>query len=313
MNHRLMKKYKKRISIFAVMMSVIMFALAGQNVSAATGNVYTCKITASYQHPVTGKIEDSGGSQSKATGQGMVEGSVFSRGLMEVTQSGETYLTFRMSLIDYTSKHSFSVQKRGASGWSNASVVQTASGKDNNGKTADLRMKIPSKDCIIRCSMYVNSMGRNVIFYFYPSSVIEGNSVGMKALIVTEQSSQTSSTQTDQAAQTGTNKTTANETTAGNEAAQQQQTATTASSADEALNDAQGLSLSTAPKTTSKKDTSNGNEKSTGTWILILTVSMTLSGLILLGVAAAIVYYYRKNWERWGADKDEYDEFYNEK
>lgn len=161
--------------------------------------------------------------------------------------------------------------------------------------------------------MYVNPMGRNVIFYFYPSSVTEGNSVGMKALIVTEQSSQTSSTQTDQAAQTGTNKTTANETTAGNEAAQQQQTATTASSADEALNDAQGLSLSTAPKTTSKKDTSNGNEKSTGTWILILTVSMTLSGLILLGVAAAIVYYYRKNWERWGADKDEYDEFYNEK
>ena len=308
MNHRQRKKYKKKISIFAAMMTAILFVWAGQNVSAATGNVYTCKITASYQHPVTGKIEDSGGSQSKATGQGMVEGSVFSRGLMEVTQSGETYLTFRMSLIDYTSKHSFSVQKRGASGWSNASVVQTASGKDNNGKTADLRMKIPSKDCIIRCSMYVNPMGRNVIFYFYPSSVTEGNSVGMKALIVTEQSSQTSSTQTDQATQTGTN-----ETTAGNEAAQQQQTATTASSADEALNDTQGLSLSTAPKTTSKKNTSKGNEKSTGTWILIFTVSMTLSGLILLGVVAVIVYYYRKNWDRWGADKDEYDEFYNEK
>ena len=312
MNHRQSKKHKKRISIFAIMMSMIMFVLAGQNVSAATGNVYTCKITASYQHPVTGKIEDSGGSQSKATGQGMVEGSVFSRGLMEVTQGGEIYLTFRMSLIDYTSKHSFSVQKRGTSGWSNASVVQTASGKDNNGKTADLRMKIPAKDCIIRCSMYVNPMGRNVIFYFYPSSVTEGNSVGMKALIVTEQSSQANSTQTNQTAQTGTNETAANETTAGNEAAQQQQT-TTASSADEAIDDAQGLSLSTAPKTTSKKNTSKGNEKSTGTWILILTVSMTLSGLILLGVAAAIVYYYRKNWDRWGSDKDEYDEFYNEK
>ena len=185
MNHRQVKKYKKRISIFVVMMTIILFVLTGQNVSAATGNVYTCKITASYQHPVTGKIEDSGGSQSKATGQGMVEGSVFSRGLMEVTQSGETYLTFRMSLIDYTSKHSFSIQKRGASLWSKASVVQTASGKDNNGKTADLRMKIPSKECIIRCSMYVNPMGRNVIFYFYPSSVTEGNSVGMKTLIIT--------------------------------------------------------------------------------------------------------------------------------
>lgn len=70
MNHRLMKKYKKRISIFAVMMSVIMFALAGQNVSAATGNVYTCKITASYQHPVTGKIEDSGGKSVKGNRSG---------------------------------------------------------------------------------------------------------------------------------------------------------------------------------------------------------------------------------------------------
>lgn len=313
MNHRQVKKYKKRISIFVVIMTIILFVLTGQSVSAATGNVYTCKITTSYQHPVTGKIEDSGGSQSKATGQGMVEGSVFSRGLMEVTQSGETYLTFRMSLIDYTSKHSFSIQKRGASLWSKASVVQTASGKDNNGKTADLRMKIPSKECIIRCSMYVNPMGRNVIFYFYPSSVTEGNSVGMKTLIITEQSSQANSAQTNSTAQMGTNETAANETTAGNEAVQQQQTATTASSADEALNDAQGLSLSTAPKTTSKKNTSKGNEKSTGTWILILTVSMILSGLILLGVAAAIVYYYRKNWDRWGTDKDEYDEFYNEK
>ena len=302
-----MMKRKKRISIFAVMMSVILFVLAGQNVSAATGNIYTCKISASYQHPVTGKIEDSGGSQSKATGQGMVEGSVFSRGLMEVTQSGEIYLTFRMSLIDYTSKHSFSVQKRGVSGWSNASVVQTSSGKDNNGKTADLRMKIPSKDCIIRCSMYVNPMGRNVIFYFYPSSITEGNSVGMKALIVTEQASQTNNTQENQTAQTETN-----ETTTADQTTKQQQT-TTASSVDEVLNDAQGLSLSTAPKTTSKKNTSKGSEKSTGTWILILTVSMTLSGLILLGVAAAIVYYYRKNWDRWGTDKDEYDEFYNEK
>ena len=309
-----MKKHivqlKNWILILVVLLSL---GSLSKDVKAASGNVYSCQIARTYEHPVTGKVEDSGGSSSKATGQGMVEGAISSKGLLEVTDAGDYYLTFRISLVDYTSDLSFSVQKRGASGFQTQSVTQTATGKDNNGTTKDLRMKLPSQDSIIRCSMYVNPMGRNVVFYFYPSSVTEGNSVGMKALIVTEQSSQTSSTQTDQAAQTGTNKTTANETTAGNEAAQQQQTATTASSADEALNDAQGLSLSTAPKTTSKKDTSNGNEKSTGTWILILTVSMTLSGLILLGVAAAIVYYYRKNWERWGADKDEYDEFYNEK
>ena len=79
---------------------------------------------------------------------------------------------------------------------------------------------------------------------------------------------------------------------------------------DDSLNSAQGLSLSTAPKTTTKKKTSS--EKSVGTWILILTVSMTLSGLILLGVAAVIVYYFRKNWDKWGDDQDEYDEIYND-
>ena len=81
-------------------------------------------------------------------------------------------------------------------------------------------------------------------------------------------------------------------------------------SSDDSLSNAQGLSLSTAPKTTTKKKTSS--EKSVGTWILILTVSMTFSGLVLLGVAATIVYYYRKNWDKWGGDQDEYDEIYND-
>lgn len=287
-------RHKKYITLL-IMLMVCIFTT--QNVSAAAGKLYTCKITASYQHPVTGKIEDSGGSQSKTTGQGMVEGSVFSKGLMEVTQSGEIYLTVRMSLIDYTSKHSFSVQKRGSSGWNKVTVLQTDSGKDNNGKTADLRMKLPTKDSIIRCSMYVNPMGRNVIFYFYPSSITEGNSVGMKAKIVTEQE-ETKSTEATTAVTTEITKA---ETT----------TEAVSQTNDEPLDQAQGLSLSTAPKTTSKKKTST-NERSTLTWILILTVSMTISGLILLLVAAWIVYYYRKNWDRFGADKDEYDEIYDE-
>lgn len=289
-------RQKKHIALL-IMLIVCIFTT--QNVSAAAGKLYTCKITASYQHPVTGKIEDSGGSQSKTTGQGMVEGSVFSKGLMEVTQSGEIYLTVRMSLIDYTSKHSFSVQKRGSSSWQKVTALQTDSGKDNNGKTADLRMKLPSKDSIIRCSMYVNPMGRNVIFYFYPSSITEGNSVGMKAKIVTE----TKESKSTEAATTVTTETTEITKTETTEAVSQ--------TSDETLDQAQGLSLSTAPKTTSKKETST-KERSTLTWILILTVSMTISGLILLLVAAWIVYYYRKNWDRFGADKDEYDEIYDE-
>lgn len=296
-----MKKYivqlKKWILILVVILSL---GSLSKDVKASSGNVYSCQIARTYQHPVTGKVEDSGGNSSKATGQGMVEGAISSKGLLEVTDSGDYYLTFRISLVDYTSDLTFSVQKRGVSGFQVQSVTQTATGKDNNGTTKDLRIKLPSQDSIIRCSMYVKPMGRNVIFYFYPGNYTTGNSVGMKALMVT--TSNTNNTSNTSNAN-NTNSTASQQTTTASQES-------TAKSNDDSLNSAQGLSLSTAPKTTTKKKTSS--EKSVGTWILILTVSMTLSGLILLGVAAMIVYYFRKNWDKWGDDQDEYDEIYND-
>ena len=232
----------------------------------------------------------------------MVEGAISSKGLLEVTDAGDYYLTFRISLVDYTSDLSFSVQKRGESRFQTQSVTQTATGKDNNGTTKDLRIKLPSQDSIIRCSMYVKPMGRNVIFYFYPGNYTAGNSVGMKALMVTTSSSDTQTSNNNQTT-ADTNNTASQQTTTASQGAATQ-------SSDDSLSNAQGLSLSTAPKTTTKKKTSS--EKSVGTWILILTVSMTFSGLVLLGVAATIVYYYRKNWDKWGGDQDEYDEIYND-
>lgn len=296
-----MKKYIVQLKNWILILVVILsLGSLSKDVKASSGNVYSSQIARTYQHPVTGKVEDSGGNSSKATGQGMVEGAISSKGLLEVTDSGDYYLTFRISLVDYTSDLTFSVQKRGASGFQVQSVTQTATGKDNNGTTKDLRIKLPSQDSIIRCSMYVKPMGRNVIFYFYPGNYTTGNSVGMKALMVT--TSNTNNTSNTSNAN-NTNSTASQQTTTASQES-------TAKSNDDSLNSAQGLSLSTAPKTTTKKKTSS--EKSVGTWILILTVSMTLSGLILLGVAAVIVYYFRKNWDKWGDDQDEYDEIYND-
>lgn len=293
-----MRKYIVQLKNWILILVVILsLGSLSKDVKASSGNVYSCQIARTYQHPVTGKVEDSGGNLSKATGQGMVEGAISSKGLLEVTDSGDYYLTFRISLVDYTSDLNFSVQKRGASGFQTRFVTQTATGKDNNGTTKDLRIKLPSQDSIIRCSMYVKPMGRNVIFYFYPGNYTTGNSVGMKALMVT--TSNTSNTSNAN----NTNSTASQQTTTASQES-------TAKSNDDSLNSAQGLSLSTAPKTTTKKKTSS--EKSAGAWILILTVSMTLSGLILLGVAAVIVYYFRKNWDKWGDDQDEYDEIYND-
>lgn len=291
-----MRLAKIQLKFLAFILAAVLFT-APVNVCAASGTVYTCNITPTYKHPVTGKIEDSGGSSSYATGQGMVEGAVASKGLLEAADSGEYYLNIRMSLVDYTSNHSFSVQKKGASGWSKASMAVTANGKDDNGKTADICIQVLDKDCIVRCSMYVEPMGRNVIFYFYPSDFSEGNSSGMKASMVTKASKGSQDQESD------------------SESSNQQTTEDTAVSTDTAaktetseLDNAQGLSLSTKETETSSKKKSGSSLGEMGKEIVILTTSMTLSGLILLAVAAGIVYYYRRNWNRWGEIDDYEDE-----
>lgn len=295
----------KQLKTTALFLVMILCSLCfTKDIKAATGSVYSCQIARTYEHPVSGKVEDSGGSSSKATGQGMVEGVIASKGLLEVTNTNEYYLTFRMSLIDQTSNYQFGVQKRGGSSFQTQSVTQTASGKDKNGTTKDFRIKLPSQDSIIRCSMYVKPMGRNVIFYFYPGNYTQGNTVGMKAKIVIGEASTKQTSKQEDTTEATTQATTETQTQTST------QTQQTQSQSDESLDDAQGLSLSTAPKTTKTK--SSSSERSVGTWIFILTVSMTLSGLILLGVAAGIVYYYRKNWNRWSDDQDEYDEIYND-
>ena len=106
-------------------LAAVLFVFAGVwttafPVQAASGNVYTCTVHPCFAHPVTGEKEDSGGEASYATGQGMVDGVVYTTGILELTDSGEYYLTVRFSLMDQTSGHSFWVQNVGDTGsWSN--------------------------------------------------------------------------------------------------------------------------------------------------------------------------------------------------
>ena len=97
---------KKRVKYIAGLLLVCGLLLLGKKqVFAESGSIYTCSITTSYTHPVTGVIEDSGGEASAATGQGMAESAVGTQGILEVTDSGKYYLTVRFSLMDYASRH----------------------------------------------------------------------------------------------------------------------------------------------------------------------------------------------------------------
>lgn len=127
---------KKRVKYITGLLLVCGLLLLGKKqVFAESGSIYTCSITTSYTHPVTGVIEDSGGESSAATGQGMAESAVGTQGILEVTDSGKYYLTVRFSLMDYASGHDISVQNVGDSTWSSTSVTTTATGADGSGST----------------------------------------------------------------------------------------------------------------------------------------------------------------------------------
>ena len=336
------KKNKILSAIMTCVLAITLMAgFPAVKAYAASGTVYSCTINRCYAHPVTGVIEDSGGESSYATGQGMVEGCVYSNGILEVTDDGAYYLTIRMSLMDYTSGHSFQVQNVGDSGWSGTGVAVTANGSDSNGTTSDICIQVPSENCIVRVSMYVTPMGRNVTFYLYPSDYSEGNSVGMNPAFVTEEAasaqdsgsgeavansaldtgsaqeaggSETADTQetdgtesTDEAAQD-------NEEETQNDAAATQAAASKSSDesdTDKELNSAQGLNLSTAEEdsTTSGEKKSDSESSVKINTVFAIALAVTGSGLVLILVTALIIWYFRKNWRRWGGEDDDDDEY----
>ncbi len=134
------------------------------------GDLYNCQINPCYAHPVTGVIEDSGGAASYNTGQGMVAGTLATKGIFEVADDGNNYLTFRMFLYNYTSNHSFSVQNVGDSGWTPVSHTIVNHNSSQNNGTVDVKLWVPSENCVVRGTMHVDPMHRDVIFYFYPNN-----------------------------------------------------------------------------------------------------------------------------------------------
>ena len=326
------KKNKILSAIMTCVLAITLMAgFPAVKAYAASGTVYSCAINRCYAHPVTGVIEDSGGESSYATGQGMVEGCVYSNGILEVSDDGAYYLTIRMSLMDYTSGHSFQVQNVGDSGWSTPSEIGiTGNGSDSNGTTADVCMRVPSENCVVRGSMYVEPMGRDVVFYLYPSNYSEGNNTDMNATMVTGSSDGTSVTSGDGS---GTVESSGSSTgnsslSSGSSSLQSYGTSDSSSSGtskklessiteaakpssdsssldtENAVNSAEGLSLSTAKDGTSDSDSDSGNTSS-GNRIFQIALAVVVTGLILLGAVSGVIYFFRKNWKRWGGAEDD--------
>ncbi|MCR5667307.1 MAG: cell surface heme-binding protein Shp [Eubacterium sp.] len=273
---QVIKKQNQKIALFLGIIFVMSFTILwhGDHVQAASGAVYTAHIVRSYEHPVTGEIEDAGGETAKTTGQGMVEGAVHDTGILEKTKSGNYYLTIELSLIDYTSNQTFQVQKRGDTTWSNPKLGITGTGSDSNGTTDYVCVKLPSKDAIVRCSMYVTEMGRDVVFYYYASDLKKGNSTSLPEAVVTSESNEKQTSEQD---------------------IEQESTEDT---------EQEGLTLSTESETTDEKtdESISSMERPFKEQLLLNVLSGVIIGIIMLAATSGVVYIFLKNKKRWFSD-----------
>ena len=152
---------------FAVVVLALMAGITAVQTLALSNGIYIATASPHYKHPVTGVIEDSGGEGSAVLGQSMTESALYNKALVEVDNKGTTYITVRLKLMDNIENPEFEVDGKSVS----ASLMQ----EDYTENTADYRMKVPSEKSIIKCSMYVVPMGRQVKFFITVSDLTSGS------------------------------------------------------------------------------------------------------------------------------------------
>ena len=151
----------------AVVVLALMAGITAVQALALSNGIYIATASPHYKHPVTGVIEDSGGEGSAVLGQSMTESALYNKALAEVDNKGMTYITVRLKLMDNIENPEFEVDGKSVS----ASLMQ----EDYTENTADYRMKVPSEKSIIKCSMYVVPMGRQVKFFITVSDLTSGS------------------------------------------------------------------------------------------------------------------------------------------
>ena len=160
-------KVFKALCGMVVVLAVAMAGITAMSAYAADNGIYVATATPHYRNPQTGVIEDSGGDGSAVLGQSMTESATYRQALVEVDSSGNTFVTIRLQLMDNIRDPQFQVDGTPVS----ATLMQ----EDYTNNTADYRMRVNSENSVIRCSMNVIAMGRNVIFYITVSNLSEGS------------------------------------------------------------------------------------------------------------------------------------------
>lgn len=160
MKHTAAKLIQRLVGLVVVLTLAVGTAAIWAN--AASAGIYTAAATSHYRNPDTGVIEDSGGESSEVLGQSMTESALYGKALVEIDNSGNTWITLRIQLADNIENITFN---------HSATLMQ----EDYGSNTADYRMQA-SLGSVIRCSMYVVPMGREVIWYITVSTSLSSGS-----------------------------------------------------------------------------------------------------------------------------------------
>lgn len=153
---------------------IVMMGAAPQKAQA--GSIYTAAVTAYYQNPITGQVEDSGGAEQMALGQSMVDSVAYPYALLEYDDAGNAFVTLRLQLASHISGEAFDYD----SAWSGQFYRASATLVQESSDTADFRFQVDNGSYLpaIRVTMYVADMGRDVVFFVTLGSLTEGNAYG---------------------------------------------------------------------------------------------------------------------------------------
>lgn len=162
---------KKYLNIVMALVMVFCVSLSTLQVNAAETEEIT--ITGLYMNPNTGIIEDSGGENSFALGQSMVENMMSTTAILEENSKGGYYLTFDFNLYNFISDIEFQSQKEGETNY----VDITHEVVEEQEETVTLKVPVEDMDSLLRASCFVVPMGRSVVFYITYSDIFDAGVV----------------------------------------------------------------------------------------------------------------------------------------
>lgn len=165
------------VSTFAFSLLLALAFALGVNATpafAAQSAVFTATATPTYENPATGAVEDSGGASSAALGQSMVIGITGTQALVERDVDGKVFVTMRFSQADSIGEVKVASDTSGSGSYGEEVVAEIVR-EDAANNQADYRFPSASESATLRVSMYVEPMGRSVLYFVKLSDLQEGN------------------------------------------------------------------------------------------------------------------------------------------